>query len=170
MEIVDSDNEDNESIGSVNSEPLENTYITQEHNDLLNETIDQTIDNKNEADTIEENDMLGINEMQIKCPECENYFSDRTYFEEHYSNAHDNLFNDLPYLCHNCGERFIIQSDLNIHLSVCTRSNTTLVTSPITTNNTTNACVNFEKIVKSLLKKGERPYAFRRSVKLFNLR
>ena len=37
-------------------------------------------------------------------------------------------------------------------------------------NRNKNACVNFEKIVKSLLKKGERPYAFRRSVKLFNLR
>jgi hypothetical protein len=37
-------------------------------------------------------------------------------------------------------------------------------------NRNKNACINFEKIVKSLLKKGERPLAFRRSVKLFNLR
>ena len=37
-------------------------------------------------------------------------------------------------------------------------------------NRNRNACINFEKIVKNLLVKGVRPYAFRRAVKLSNLR
>lgn len=37
-------------------------------------------------------------------------------------------------------------------------------------NRNKNACINFEKIVKNLLLKGERPKAFRRSVKFSNLR
>ena len=37
-------------------------------------------------------------------------------------------------------------------------------------NRNKNACINFEKIVKNLLLKGDRPRAFRRSVKLSNLR